>query len=125
MTLARSLFSLSHGCLICQVGMEGPIQSVLQRSLLMCTSFEKVEKAPLIFIFAVPSAAPRLAMPCAVAWLQLASCSETQSPLRQSRAVPAPLPLPPLAHAGGIRVTGQGLGVGETRLTAPGAGALV
>ena len=24
MTLARSLFSLSHGCLIRQVGMEGP-----------------------------------------------------------------------------------------------------
>lgn len=34
-------------------------------------------------------------MPRAVAWLQLASCSETRSPLRQSRAVPAPLPLPP------------------------------
>lgn len=43
-TLARSLFSLSHGCLICQVGMEGPAQSVLQRSVWMCTSFEKVER---------------------------------------------------------------------------------
>lgn len=29
-TLARSLFSLRHGCLICQMGMEGPAQSALQ-----------------------------------------------------------------------------------------------
>lgn len=43
-TLARSLFSLSRGCLICQVGLEGPAQSVLQRSVWMCTSFEKVER---------------------------------------------------------------------------------
>lgn len=31
-TLARSLFSLSHSCLICQVGMKELAQSVLQRS---------------------------------------------------------------------------------------------
>lgn len=34
-TLARSLFSLSHGCLICQVGWEEPPQSVLRRNLWM------------------------------------------------------------------------------------------
>lgn len=43
-TLAGSLFSLSRGCLICQVGLEGPAQSVLQRSVWMCTSFAKVER---------------------------------------------------------------------------------
>lgn len=35
MTLARLLFSLSRGCLICQVGMEGPAQSVLLKSVWM------------------------------------------------------------------------------------------
>jgi hypothetical protein len=34
-TLARSLFSLSHSCPICQVGVKGPAQSVLQRSVRM------------------------------------------------------------------------------------------
>lgn len=64
-------------------------------------------------------------MTCAVAWLQLASCSETQSALRQSRAVPAALPLPPLAHAGGIRVTGLGAwdgGDAADRAWSPGPG---
>lgn len=42
-TLARLPLSLSRGCLIRQSGIEGP-QSVLQRSVWIGASFEKVER---------------------------------------------------------------------------------
>lgn len=64
-------------------------------------------------------------MPGAVAWLQLASCSETQSPLRRAARWRRPCPSHPSLTLAASGSPAGGLGVGETRLTAPGTGALV
>lgn len=108
MTLARSLFSLSHGCLICQVGLEGPPQSVSQRSVWMCEHpLQRLKGAINIHFRGTFRKAEAGDARCRC----LASVSFPQrdaKPPPPSRAVAAPLPLPRLAHAGGIRVTGRG-----------------
>lgn len=124
MTLARSLFSLSRGCLICPVGLEGPL-SLSCGGACGCEHPLKRLKGAINIHF-------RGTFRKSEAGDAQCSCLASVSFLRRdakppppSRAVAAPLPLPPLARAGGIRVTGGGLGVRETRLTAPGTGALV
>lgn len=129
-TLARSLFSLSCGSLICQVGLEGPPPSGPScRGECGCEHPLKRLKGAINIHF-------RGTFRKSEAGSAQCSCLASVSFLRRdaeppppSRAVAAPLPLPPLAHAGGIRVTGRGgggggRGVGDTRLCAPRTGAL-
>lgn len=107
MTLALSLFSLSHGCLICQVGWKD-LLNLSCRGACECAHPLKRLKGAINIHFRGTfrkSDAGNALCNC------LASVSFLQrdaKPLRQSRAVPAPPPFPPLAHAGGIRVTSRG-----------------
>lgn len=126
------LLSLSRGCLIRQVGIEGP-QSVLQRSVWIGASLKRLKGAINIHLRGTFRKSEAGDAPVQlVAWLQLASCSETQAtttpprPLRQSRAVWRPAPPSPLPAPSASRRRQQGhgpgaWGFGRREARAPGA----